>query len=51
VRCCASQEAVTLTSSELREIEGVVKTPVDFDELNAVINEKLSKLRNYISNM
>ena len=48
---CDAQEAVTLTSSELREIEGVVKTPVDFDELNAVINEKLSKLRNYISNM
>lgn len=48
---CDEQEAVTLQSSELRDIEGVIRTPVDYDELNAMINEKLTALRNAISNI
>ena len=48
---CDEQEAVTLQSSELRDIEGVARTPVDYDELNAMINEKLAALRNAISNI
>lgn len=48
---CEEQEAVTLQSSELRDIEGVARTPVDYDELNAMINEKLAALRNAISNI
>jgi PleD family two-component response regulator len=48
---CDEQEAVTLQSSELRDIEGVMRTPVDYDELNAMINEKLAALRNAISNI
>lgn len=45
------QEAVTLASSELRDIEGIIKTPVDFDELNSTINEKLTVLRHTLSNL
>ncbi len=45
------QEAVTLASSELRDIEGIIRTPVDFDELNAMINEKLAVLRRNLSNL
>lgn len=51
VLVCDEQEAVTLQSSELRDIEGVVRTPVDSDELIAMINEKLAMLRNTISNI
>ena len=51
VLICDEQEAVTLQSSELRDIEGVIRTPVDSDELNVMINEKLASLRNAISNM
>lgn len=48
---CEEQEIVTLQSSELRPSEGVVKLPVDFDELSAVINEKLALLRTTISSL
>lgn len=45
------QEAVSLQSSELRETEGIITTPVDFDEMNAMINEKLAILRRTLSNL
>jgi CheY-like chemotaxis protein len=48
---CDEQEAVTLASSDLREIEGIVKKPIDFDEMGAMINEKLSVLRQRLSNL
>ena len=45
------QEAVTLASSELRDIEGILKTPIDYDEMNAMINDKLAILRKKLSNI
>jgi len=48
---CDPSEIQDLQSSELRPNEGYVKKPVDFDELSAVMNEKLVRFREYISKL
>ncbi len=48
---CDAEEAQQLQSSELRPNEGVITKPIDFDELNAAMNEKLNQVRHYISSL
>ncbi len=48
---CEADEAEQLQSSELRPNEGVITKPIDFDELNAAMNEKLNQVRHYISSL
>jgi len=48
---CDSEESQQVQSSELRPNEGVVTKPVDFDELNGAMNDKLSQVRHYISSL
>ncbi len=51
VLLCEAKDVSQLQSSELRPNEGYVKKPVDFDELSAVMNEKLLQFREYISSL
>ncbi len=48
---CTTAEAGSLQSSELRPHEGFIQSPVDFDELIIVLNEKLLQLRDQISSL
>ncbi len=51
VLLCEVQEIPQVQTSELKPNEGLVKKPVDFDELSAVMNEKLAHFREYISSL
>jgi chemotaxis protein histidine kinase CheA len=44
-------EIAQLKSSELKPNEGVIKRPIDYEELTTLINEKLSSFREYISSL
>jgi hypothetical protein len=44
-------EVAQLKSSELRPNEGVVKQPIEYDELTNLMNEKLLWFREYISSL
>ncbi|HLF19601.1 MAG TPA: response regulator, partial [Bacteroidota bacterium] len=48
---CEKNDLESLKVSELRPNEAIIKKPVDFDELTAVMNEKLIQFREYISSM
>lgn len=48
---CTDTDIELVSKSELRVNEGAVLKSVDLDELNAIINEKLAHLRNYISSL
>ena len=48
---CEKNDLESLKASELRPNEAIIKKPVDFDELTAVMNEKLIQFREYISSM
>ncbi|MBI3004176.1 MAG: response regulator [Ignavibacteriales bacterium] len=48
---CEKSDLESLKASELRANEAIVKKPVDFDELTAVMNEKLVQFREYISSL
>ena len=43
------EEVDHLKSSELKPNEGIIKRPVDYEELTTLINEKLAYFREYIS--
>lgn len=51
VLLCETKEIPQVQSSELKPNEGLVKKPVDFDELSSVMNEKLAHFREYISSL
>lgn len=51
VLLCETKEIPQVQSSELKPNEGLVKKPIDFDELTAVMNEKLAHFREYISSL
>jgi hypothetical protein len=40
-----------LKSSELKPNEGVLKQPIDYEDLTNLMNEKLSWFREYISSL
>ena len=48
---CESAEGAQIPSADLRPNEAVVTKPVDFDELNTTMNDKLAQLRHYISTL
>jgi CheY-like chemotaxis protein len=48
---CAASEMPPLQSSELRPTEGYIEKPVDMDNLNAIMNEKLIAFREYLSSL
>ncbi len=48
---CEENEITQLKSSELRPTEGYVEKPVDFENLNVVMNEKLMAFRQYLSSI
>ena len=47
----APDDIAQLQSSELKDNEGFVKTPIDWEELTGQINEKLQHFREYISSL
>jgi hypothetical protein len=51
VLLCETKEIPQVQSSELKPNEGLVKKPIDFDELSTVMNEKLAHFREYISSL
>lgn len=51
VLLCEAKEISNIQSSELKPNEGFMKKPIDFDELSAVMNEKLAQFREYISSL
>lgn len=51
VLLCDTKEIPQVQSSELKPNEGLVKKPIDFDELSTVMNEKLAHFREYISSL
>ena len=51
VLLCEANEASNVQSSELRPNEGFLKKPCDFDELSAMMNQKLAQFREYISSL
>ncbi|MBI4428531.1 MAG: response regulator [Ignavibacteriales bacterium] len=48
---CEKSDLESLRASELRANEAIIKKPVDFDELTAVMNEKLIQFREYVSSL
>ena len=48
---CQKEELVQLKSSELQPTEGYVEKPIDFDNLNIVMNEKVEQFRRYLSSL
>jgi hypothetical protein len=44
-------EVAQLRSSELRPNEGVIKQPIDYEELTNLMNEKLAWFREYVSSL
>lgn len=48
---CQPNEVSQLTSSELRPTEGFIEKPFQMDGLNAVMNEKLTAFRKYLSSI
>ena len=48
---CETNEMTQLKSSELRPTEGFVEKPIDMDNLNVTMNEKLMAFRQYLSSI
>jgi len=48
---CEKNEMTNIQSSELRPTEGCVEKPVELEQLNAVMNEKLTAFRQYLSSI
>ena len=48
---CDEKEVGQMQKSELRPTEGYVEKPVDFENLNAVMNEKMVAFREYLSSI
>jgi len=48
---CAANEMTQLQSSELRPTEGFVEKPLEMDNLNMMMNEKLMAFRQYLSSL
>jgi hypothetical protein len=48
---CDASDGSQIPSSDLRPNEAVITKPVDQDELNSTMNDKLSQLRHYISTL
>lgn len=48
---CEKSEATRFSSSELRPTEGYVEKPIDIDDLNTIMNEKLMAFREYLSSL
>lgn len=44
-------EIAQLKSSELKPNEGVIKRPIDYEELTTIMNDKLTTFREYISSL
>jgi CheY-like chemotaxis protein len=48
---CQHNEVSQLNSSELRPTEGFIEKPFEMEGLNAVMNEKLTAFRQYLSSI
>jgi CheY-like chemotaxis protein len=48
---CEPKEMTQIQSSELRPTEGCLQKPIDSDQLNAAMNEKLAAFRQYLSSL
>lgn len=48
---CGKKEMTQLKSSELRPTEGYVEKPIDIENLNVIMNEKLMQFRAYLSSL
>jgi len=46
-----TSDGAQIPTTDLRPNEAVVNKPVDYDELNAAMNDKLNQLRHYISTL
>jgi len=48
---CEPHEESQLQASELKEVEGYISKTCEFDEINALVNEKLHRVREYIGTL
>ena len=48
---CGKKEMKQLKSSELRPTEGYIEKPVDIENLNVIMSEKLLQFRAYLSSL
>ena len=48
---CETNEITQLQSSELRPTEGYIEKPIEMDNLNTIMNEKLIAFREYLSSL
>jgi CheY-like chemotaxis protein len=48
---CEPSEESQIRASELKDVEGYISKASEFDEINALVNEKLHRVREYIGTL